>query len=81
MYLIQMTFMIQTLLLTNNNVTKLMKTNWKKQMCINNTSYLDSLESKMKLNLNNSEKRIERDVSRHSPKSKQLRSFNKRCML
>jgi hypothetical protein len=41
--------MNQLLLLTNNNVTRSMRSvsNWKKKMPINSTSYIESLESKM----------------------------------
>jgi hypothetical protein len=70
------------LLLTENNIVKenMTKLEKRNRLLIFETS-LEYLESKVKLNLNNLEKRIERNVSRHSLKSKQLRSFNKRCML
>ena len=69
------------LLLTNNNAIECMKrsmrsvnvvklvgtnSNWKKKIPLNSTSYINSLE------LNNLEKRNERNVSRHSLNSNNL---------
>ena len=75
------------LLLTNNNAIECMKrsmrsvnvvklvgtnSNWKKKIPLNSTSYINSLELKLNLELNNLEKRNERNVSRHSLNSNNL---------